>query len=115
MFTKTVIKGDGMGNVLGYPTANFDISYDELSLSPGVYACEIVRDGVRYKSALCVHADIEKVEAYILDFPDIELYGETLTVEPLDKVSDFRECGTLHELKSKIADDVAKVQAYFEA
>ncbi len=114
MFTKVVVRGDGQGNILGYPTANFDFSYNELGLSPGVYASKLTVKGTTYHAALCVHALIGKVEAHILDFPGGELYGETVALDALDKVSDFMECRTLGELKNKIASDVAKVRTYFE-
>lgn len=114
MFVRQVVKGDGEGSVLGYPTANFNITYQELGLSPGVYATRIQHKGVEHRAALCVHGDIEKVEAFILDYVGGPLYGEVLQVEPLDKVSDFRNCTSLSELKAKIASDVSKVRVYFE-
>lgn len=115
MFVKTVVRGDGDGSVLGYPTANFEIQSEELNLDTGIYAATVKHDEKEYKGALCVHEDAKKVEVHLIDYVGGPLYGERLEVIPLDKVSEFEAHSMLSDLKQKIASDVDRVKAYFES
>lgn len=105
-----VVHGDGEGSALGYPTANFDISKEELGLVSGVYAARVTYLNGVYKAALVVLDAPWKVEAHLLDYTGGDLYGAELFVEPLEKVSDIIKHSTITELKQKIADDVEKVK-----
>jgi riboflavin kinase/FMN adenylyltransferase len=86
-----VRKGDQRGRDLGYPTANVPV--DEAYAVPpdGVYAGWLVRaDGERLPAAISVgtnptFAGVERrVESYVLDRTDLDLYGEAIRVEFVD-------------------------------
>ncbi len=54
-FKGLVIKGDGRGKQLGYPTANLQIqNEDKLLPSIGIYAAECIVDGKNFNSLLCI-------------------------------------------------------------
>lgn len=94
--TGAVVHGDHRGRGLGFPTAN--LSPDAVGVVPadGVYAGWLVRPdrggsagggGDRLPAAVSVGTNPtfdghqRRVEAYVLDRDDLELYGETVAVE----------------------------------
>lgn len=106
MFSGIVIRGDGIGKGLGYPTANMDVAPDETGLENGVYAAWGAIAGMRYPAALLVDRKTKKTEVHLLDYAGDECYGELLTVQPLTRVSGIE---TLEgdALKAKIANDIS--------
>ncbi len=81
-----VVKGDKLGRVLGYPTANIDLdSRLKLIPSDGIYAVTILHEHTLYKGMLyignrpTVDGSKRVIEVNLFDFAK-EIYGETLTV-----------------------------------
>ena len=88
----TVVRGDGLGQKLGFPTANLDVT--GLALPPnGVYAVHAELDGRLYRSVLNIglRPTLERpepqlrVEAHLIDFAG-DLYGRELEVTFLEKL-----------------------------
>ncbi len=88
--TGEVVHGDHRGRQLGYPTAN--LSQSALGLVPqdGVYAGWLVvpaGGGQRLPAAISVGTNPtfdgqeRRVEAYVLDRDDLDLYGQVVAVE----------------------------------
>jgi len=83
-----VVVGDRRGRELGYPTANLAVPKHIAVPPDGVYAGWLVRaDGTRLPAAISVGTNptfgphSRRVEAYVLDRDDLELYGEHVCVE----------------------------------
>ncbi|NOS90661.1 MAG: bifunctional riboflavin kinase/FAD synthetase [Cyclobacteriaceae bacterium] len=81
-----VVKGDKLGRVLGYPTANIDLdSRLKLIPSDGIYAVTILYEHTLYKGMLyignrpTVDGSKRVIEVNLFNFSK-EIYGETLTV-----------------------------------
>ncbi len=81
-----VTKGDKLGRVMGYPTANLSIeSYFKLIPADGIYAVRVMHAGKWYGGMLyigvrpTVNGAKRTIEVNIFDF-DSDIYGETLTV-----------------------------------
>jgi riboflavin kinase / FMN adenylyltransferase len=81
-----VTKGDKLGRVMGYPTANISIeSHAKLVPADGIYAVRVQRGGRWYGGMLyigvrpTVNGVKRTIEVNIFDF-DGDIYGETLTV-----------------------------------
>ncbi len=82
-----VVRGDGRGRELGFPTANLALPAGLAVPADGVYAGWLVRaDGSRWPAAISVGTNPtfdgvdRRVEAYALD-ADFDLYGEIVRVE----------------------------------
>ena len=80
----TVVEGDKRGRELGYPTANVPIPPVDAAPADGVYAGWLTRldTGERYPAAISVGTNPtfdgereRRVESYVLDRDDLELYG----------------------------------------
>ena len=107
-----VVRGDGRGRELGFPTANLDVPAGLLVPPDGVYAGWAHGHRAAVSIGTNPHFDgVERrVEAYLLDF-DGDLYGERLLVEFWGLLRGQRRFDSLEELVATIADDVEHVRA----
>jgi riboflavin kinase/FMN adenylyltransferase len=106
-----VVRGDGRGRELGFPTANLDVP-DRLLVPPdGVYAGWTLDRRAAISIGTNPHFDgVERrVEAHVLDF-DGDLYGDRLVVELWSPIREQRRFDSLDELVAAIGDDVAQTR-----
>lgn len=115
----TVVPGDRLGQQLGFPTANLDVS--GLALPPkGVYAVHVKLANQRHHAVLNIgyRPTIKspnphlRVEAHLLDFSG-DLYGQELEIIFGEKLRDERQFGSLAELKEQIGRDIAEARKVF--
>ena len=89
--TGVVVRGDQRGRELGYPTANVPTEAGMAVPADGVYAGWLTRldqpDAPRWPAAISVGTNPtfdgleRRVEAYVLDRDDLELYGVEVAIE----------------------------------
>jgi riboflavin kinase/FMN adenylyltransferase len=115
-----VIRGDGFGRQLGFPTANIDTS--GLILPPtGVYAVHVhVGDkgyrgalNIGYRPTLHLPATQRRVEVHLLDFGG-DLYEHELEITFVEKLRDEMKFGSLGELREQIGRDVTRTREIFD-
>jgi len=108
----TVVRGDGRGRELGFPTANLDVPEGLLIPPDGVYAGWTRDKRAAVSIGTNPHFDgVERrVEAHLLDF-DGDLYGERLVVELWERLRDERAFESEADLVAQIAADVAATRA----
>lgn len=110
--TGLVVKGKQLGRTIGYPTANIFIEdADKLIPKIGVYAVNVIIQGVTYKGMLNIGVNPTtdkdckvKIEVNIFDF-DKDIYDETLKVEFVKRIRDEEKFANLEELKQALAND----------
>lgn len=110
-----VVKGDQRGRDLGYPTAN--VEWDESLIAPadGVYAGYVNVAGDRLPAAISVgtnpqfNGKTQRVEAFVLNRNDLELYGLHIGVEFVDFVRPQKVFDSLDGYLTQIAIDVADI------
>lgn len=114
----TVVKGDGRGRSLGWPTANLDLS-GELRPTRGVYGGAVDLGGRAWPAVVNIggrptfHPEGEAadtVEVHVIGFTG-DLYGRALEVRLLGRLRDERRFSGAGELVAQIARDVAEAQA----
>ena len=124
-----VVRGDARGRGLGYPTANLDPDATGMVPADGVYAGRLVRlrhaDGTPVAgddpdrwlpAAVSVGANPtfdgtqRRVEAYVLDRDDLDLYGEEVAVELVERLRGMARFGSVDELRAAMADDVRRAR-----
>lgn len=108
-----IVKGDKLGRVLGFPTANIDIdSHHKLIPAEGIYAVTVQHESTTFGGMLyignrpTVGGTKRSIEVNIFDF-DKEIYGENLTIKlvaPLRKDFHFAD---LEALKNQLEADKA--------
>jgi len=114
MLEGTIIRGDGIGRKLGFPTANIDITPEKVRFESGVYAALAYLGEQEYYAALVIMLDPWKVEAHLLNYEGEDIYGHALQIEPVQRVSALERYDTQEELKAKIARDIGMVRTVLE-
>lgn len=112
--TGQVVRGNGIGHQLGFPTANIapDDPHKLMPLS-GVYAAEVAN--LRRRAILNIGTNPtvgnthRTIEVHIPDF-EADLYGATLTVHILRRLRDEQRFPDLDALKRQIEKDVRDLQ-----
>lgn len=117
----TVVRGEGRGRQIGFPTANIRPSAKEVVMLPadGVYAAEArIDDGPPLAAALSVGRkptfggpDDRVVEAHLLDF-DGDLYGRSMVVFFRRWLRDQVRFTDVDDLKRQITRDVAAIRSH---
>lgn len=116
----SVIKGDKLGRVLGFPTANIDIdSHHKLVPAEGIFAVTVEHEQAVHKGMLyignrpTVDGSRRSIEVNIFDFAD-EIYGQTIKInliESLRKDSKFKDLEALKEQLHKDKEHALKALA----
>jgi riboflavin kinase/FMN adenylyltransferase len=113
----TVVEGDKRGRELGYPTANLDLPADAAIPDDGVYAGWLTRaDGTRMPAAISIGTNptfggtTRRVEAYVLDRDDLELYGEHVAVDFLERLRETVRFDGVEPLLAQMAKDVDRAR-----
>lgn len=107
----TVVRGKGQaGKIFGTPTANLELAAP-LSIPIGVYIGRTSYKGSALPSVICYGSDGDnKFEVHLIGV-DMNLLGETLSVEIGDKVSDLVPWESEEKMRAKIYSDIQKAQA----
>ncbi len=116
-----VVHGDHRGRQLGYPTANLLTTPHAAIPADGVYAGWLVRHAggltqERLPAAISVGSNPtfdgvdRRVEAYVLDRDDLDLYGERVAVEFVTRLRGMTRFESVPELLEQMADDVARTR-----
>lgn len=106
-----VIKGEKLGRVLGFPTANIDIdSHYKLVPGEGIYAVMVEYANVQYQGMLyignrpTVDGSHRSIEVNIFNF-DQEIYGETLRIHLIAAIRKDNRFEDLEALKTQLMAD----------
>jgi riboflavin kinase/FMN adenylyltransferase len=120
--TGPVVHGDHRGRELGYPTAN--LGPDAVGAIPadGVYAGWLTRldRGERLPAAVSVGTNPtfdgtqRRVEAYVLDRDDLDLYGETVALEFTHRLRPTLRFTGVDDLVRQMAEDVARCRVLLD-
>jgi riboflavin kinase/FMN adenylyltransferase len=116
-----VVHGDHRGRRLGYPTANLSQEATGLIPADGVYAGFLIRPTLpedspdhRLPAAISIGTNPtfggthRRVEAYVLDRTDLDLYGETVVVEFIERLRPTEKYDSVEALLEQMADDVKR-------
>lgn len=108
-----VIKGEGRGKKIGYPTANIKVSEDQIIPSKGVYVTRTNYQGMTFNSITNIGSNPTfnqgqrlNIETNLFDF-NSDIYGEEIEVSFLKKLRDERRFPTVNDLIKQITEDVA--------
>ncbi len=113
-----VVRGDGRGHDLGYPTANLSTPRFAAVPADGVYSAWFTRSsdpGRRLRAAVSVGTNPtfsgreRTVEAFVLDI-DEDFYGQHVSLDFVAKLRDQVRFATSAELVKQIDDDVVRTR-----
>ncbi|MBA4371716.1 MAG: hypothetical protein C0402_02510 [Thermodesulfovibrio sp.] len=112
--TGVVVRGDGRGRTLGFPTANVAPKHAIIP-AHGVYAVRLfVRD--RFYDGIAnigIRPTFSKetlsIEAFLFAF-DEDIYGEEISVYFLEKIRDEKKFGSVEDLIVQIQKDIERAK-----
>jgi len=119
-----VVHGDHRGRELGYPTANLCQESAGLIPADGVYVGRLLRPSLpeghadrAMPAAISIGTNPtfdgtqRRVEAYVLDRTDLDLYGETVVFEFIERLRPTEKFDSIEALVEQMADDVERARA----
>jgi len=114
-FKGKIVRGDGRGKKLGFPTANIFINdEDKLIPAKGIYAAECTVQKEKHFGLLSLgsrptfHKDGDVIpEFYIFDF-DRDIYDEILKVELVEKIREEEKFDSVDDLIIQMKKDEEK-------
>jgi riboflavin kinase / FMN adenylyltransferase len=114
-----VIRGDGRGRSLGFPTANIHVPDDEKLLpQEGVYVVTATFQGSVQRGVLHLgprpmfHGSPPSVELHLLDFEG-DLYGVEVRVDFCARLREIHRFATIEELVAAIRADCHQARSLF--
>jgi riboflavin kinase/FMN adenylyltransferase len=113
-----VITSEKRGRVLGFPTANLDMTQQQALPGNGIYATITQVDGKQFPSATNVGIrptfgeGKKTVETHLLNYKG-DLYGKEIRVEFVQKLRDEQRFPSSEELKAQMGKDILEVEAIF--
>jgi riboflavin kinase/FMN adenylyltransferase len=114
-----VVRGDRRGRELGFPTANVPVGSGGGVPADGVYAGWLRRldTGERYPAAISVGTNPtfdgvrdRRVESYVLDRDDLELYDVEVEVSFVDRLRGMVRFDSVEDLVTQMRDDVDRTR-----
>jgi len=119
-----VVKSDQRGRAMGFPTANVPAHGMHAAPADGVYAGWLLRldDGSEpMPAAISVGtnptfegARERRVESYVLDRDDLELYGVSVEVSFVARLRGMVKFESIEELVATMREDVARARVLLE-
>ena len=115
----TVVEGDKRGREMGYPTANVPVPPVDAAPADGVYAGWLTRldTGERFPAAISVGTNPtfegereRRVESYVLDRDDLELYGVEVEVAFTERLRGMVKFDGIDALLETMAGDVVRAR-----
>jgi len=119
-----VVKGDQRGRELGFPTANVPTTGIHAAPADGVYAGWLRRcaDTEALPAAISVGTNPtfegereRRVESYVLDRDDLELYGVEVEVSFVARIRGMVRFNSVEGLVTQMRDDCDRARALLEA
>ena len=114
----TIVKGEGRGKQIGFPTANLQFPAVQITPGKGVFHTSVLYKGGLYKSITNIgvkptfesNADLT-VETHILDF-DKDIYGESFKLLFHEELRDEKKFSSVNDLIKQIKSDVESRRKY---
>lgn len=114
----TIIKGNGLGHTIGFPTANLSFSEDYILPKNGVYFGLAFLRGLPYKAMINIGTNPtvgnlvnERVEVHLLNASG-NFYGQTLYVNFLTFRREEKKFDDLKKLQEQLAKDKKALEDY---
>ena len=116
-----VVRGDGRGKGLGFPTANLRVAERDKLIPPqGIYAVRAVLRSGMCRGALHLgprptfKGSPPTIELHLLDF-DRDIYGEEVRVDFVEYLREIRPFASVEALVEQLREDVQAARAAVDA
>ena len=107
-----VIRGDQLGQKIGFPTANLEIpEAGKIIPPPGIYAVWVILDGKKLPGMAYIgnrptvsNQKEKRIEVHLIDFSS-DLYGKTLRMEFVQYLRDDQTFDSIKQLQEQLTKD----------
>ncbi len=97
-----VVKGDGYGRKLGFPTINVETK--DVLPKAGVYSGKVILDNTSYRAGILINPNA-KVEAHLIGYNG-DAYGKVATLQTGEFLREYKKFDTEAELINQIKKDI---------
>ncbi len=118
-----VVRGDGRGAGLGFPTANIEVDHPgKVTPLCGVYAVQVTTqpDERRFNGMLNIgrrptfNGADTRIEVHLFDFSG-DLYGRSIRVEFIRRIRDEKKFSSVEALRQQLSEDKRRCIAELES
>lgn len=109
--TGKVVKGDGLGKQIDYPTANISIKEDyKIIPKDGVYYIKTTIDNNLYNGMMnighrpTIGTKEKSIEVNLFNF-NIDIYDRVISIDVVEKIRDEKKFASIEALKTQLAKD----------
>ena len=120
--TAKVVRGNGVGHTIGFPTANIDLPEGVAIPKPGVYAAIVkTLDSGRKHPAMVnvgsrptvMRGDDTVIESHLINWEE-DLYGKDITVRFMKRIRDERKFDSIEALRQQLEMDRKVISSYLQ-
>ena len=109
--TGKVVKGDGLGKKINYPTANIFIE-ETYKIIPkdGVYLVETIIKDKLFKGMMnighrpTIGTNVKSIEVHLFNFNE-DIYGQVISIKMISKIRDEKKFSSIEALKGQLVKD----------
>ena len=109
--TGKVVKGDGLGKKINYPTANIFIE-ETYKIIPkdGVYLVETIIKDKLFKGMMnighrpTIGTKVKSIEVHLFNFNE-DIYGQVISIKMISKIRDEKKFSSIQALKEQLVKD----------
>ena len=106
-----VVKGDGLGKKINYPTANIFIE-ETYKIIPkdGVYLVETTIKNKLFKGMMnighrpTIGTNVKSIEVHLFNFNE-DIYGQVISIKMISKIRDEKKFSSIQALKEQLVKD----------
>ena len=106
-----VVKGDGLGKKINYPTANIFIE-ETYKIIPkdGVYLVETIIKDKLFKGMMnighrpTIGTNVKSIEVHLFNFNE-DIYGKVISIKMISKIRDEKKFSSIQALKEQLVKD----------
>ena len=109
--TGKIVKGDGLGKQINYPTANISIEENyKIIPKDGVYYIKTRIDNKLFNGMMnighrpTIGAKEKSIEVYLFNF-DRDIYDKIISIDVVEKIRDEKKFSSIEALKTQLARD----------
>jgi riboflavin kinase/FMN adenylyltransferase len=109
--TGKIVKGDGLGKKINYPTANIFIE-ETYKIIPkdGVYLVETIIEDKLFNGMMnighrpTIGTNVKSIEVHLFNFNE-DIYGKVISIKMISKIRDEKKFSSLEALKEQLVKD----------
>ena len=109
--TGKIVKGDGLGKKINYPTANIFIE-ETYKIIPkdGVYLVETIIKDKLFKGMMnighrpTIGTNVKSIEVHLFNFNE-DIYGKVISIKMISKIRDEKKFSSIEALKEQLVKD----------